>query len=128
LIRGCPSPKVREGDCPPIGIPGNDPDIPKNRAEASRIMEKLGYGPDKRLSLAMPPATRVQDFAQLLFHHRLRCLCVMDLIQHKRTQGADRLLPQVVRHVQNRTNHMITFRDEEPFDPVDGGKPFCGDF
>ena len=31
-------------------LPGYDPDIAKNRAEARKIMEKLGYGPDKRLA------------------------------------------------------------------------------
>src|SRR5271155_177348 len=30
-------------------LPGYDPDIAKNRAEAKKIMETLGYGPDKRL-------------------------------------------------------------------------------
>src|SRR5205085_7014915 len=30
-------------------LPGYNPDIPNNRAEARSIMEKLGYGPDKRL-------------------------------------------------------------------------------
>src|SRR5258706_4650903 len=30
-------------------LPGYDPDIGKNRAEARKIMEKLGYGPDKPL-------------------------------------------------------------------------------
>jgi len=30
-------------------LPGYDPDVAKNRAEARAIMEKLGYGPDKRL-------------------------------------------------------------------------------
>jgi len=30
-------------------LPGYDPEIAKNRAEARRIMEKLGYGPEKRL-------------------------------------------------------------------------------
>src|SRR5207302_25599 len=32
-------------------LPGYDPDVPKNRAEARKVMEKLGYGPDKRLSI-----------------------------------------------------------------------------
>ena len=32
-------------------LPGYGPDVAKNRAEARKIMEKLGYGPDKRLSL-----------------------------------------------------------------------------
>src|ERR1700745_1984159 len=34
-------------------LPGYDPDIAKNRAEARKIMEKLGYGPDKRLALTL---------------------------------------------------------------------------
>jgi peptide/nickel transport system substrate-binding protein len=32
-------------------IPGYGPDVAKNRAEARAIMEKLGYGPDKRLAI-----------------------------------------------------------------------------
>ena len=32
-------------------VPGYDPDVQKNRAEARKIMEKAGYEPDKRLSL-----------------------------------------------------------------------------
>src|SRR5271155_2122126 len=34
-------------------LPGYNPDVPKNRAEARSIMEKLGYGPDKRLKLTV---------------------------------------------------------------------------
>src|SRR5262245_65691966 len=30
-------------------IPGYGPDIQANRAQARKLMEKLGYGPDKRL-------------------------------------------------------------------------------
>jgi peptide/nickel transport system substrate-binding protein len=32
-------------------LPGYNPDVQKNRAEARKIMHKLGYGPDKRLAL-----------------------------------------------------------------------------
>ena len=32
-------------------IPGYDPDVQKNRAEAREIMKKLGYGPDKKLDV-----------------------------------------------------------------------------
>ena len=32
-------------------LPGYDPDIGKNRAEARKIMEKAGYGPQKRLAV-----------------------------------------------------------------------------
>ena len=34
-------------------LPGYDPDVPNNRAEARKIMEKLGYGPDKRLPVTV---------------------------------------------------------------------------
>jgi len=32
-------------------LPGYDPDVPKNRTEARRIMERLGYAPGKRLAI-----------------------------------------------------------------------------
>jgi len=34
-------------------LPGYDPDVQKNRAEARTIMARLGYGPDKRLSVTV---------------------------------------------------------------------------
>jgi peptide/nickel transport system substrate-binding protein len=34
-------------------LPGYDPDVLKNRAEARKIMQKLGYGPDKRLAVTV---------------------------------------------------------------------------
>jgi peptide/nickel transport system substrate-binding protein len=34
-------------------LPGYDPDIQTNRAQARKIMEKLGYGPDKRLGITV---------------------------------------------------------------------------
>jgi peptide/nickel transport system substrate-binding protein len=34
-------------------LPGYGADIPKNRAEAREIMQKLGYGPDHRLALSL---------------------------------------------------------------------------
>jgi len=34
-------------------IPGYDPDVQKNRAQAREIMQKLGYGPDKRMQLTV---------------------------------------------------------------------------
>ena len=38
-------------------LPGYDPDVAKNRAEARKIMERLGYGPDKRLASRSRRAT-----------------------------------------------------------------------
>jgi len=32
-------------------LPGYDPDVQKNRAEARQIMQQLGYGPDRRLKV-----------------------------------------------------------------------------
>ena len=34
-------------------LPGYDPDVQKNRTEARQIMQKLGYGPDKRLTIKL---------------------------------------------------------------------------
>jgi peptide/nickel transport system substrate-binding protein len=34
-------------------LPGYDPDVEKSRAEARRLMEKLGYGPDKHLAVTV---------------------------------------------------------------------------
>ncbi len=34
-------------------FPGYDPDVEKNRAEARKIMEKLGYGPNNRLAFPL---------------------------------------------------------------------------
>src|SRR4029077_9741203 len=34
-------------------LPGYDPDLAKNRAQARAIVQKLGYGPDKRLAVTV---------------------------------------------------------------------------
>jgi ABC-type transport system substrate-binding protein len=34
-------------------IPGYDPDVQKNRTQAREIMQKLGYGPDKKMQLTV---------------------------------------------------------------------------
>ena len=34
-------------------LPGYDPDVEKNRAEARAIMEQAGYGPDNRLRVKL---------------------------------------------------------------------------
>jgi len=36
-----------------VTLPGYDPDVGKNRTEARKIMEKLGYGPDKHLAVTV---------------------------------------------------------------------------
>lgn len=52
-------------------IPGYDPDVAKNRAEARRLMEKHGYGPNNRLSVKI--STRniqaYRDPAVILIDH-----------------------------------------------------------
>ena len=49
-------------------LPGYDPDVAKNRAEAREIMEKLGYGPDKRLAVTVidPQRPAYRDPAVIL--------------------------------------------------------------
>src|SRR5229473_2130965 len=52
-------------------LPGYDPDVAKNRAEARNIMQKLGYGPDKRIAVTVstrniPP---YRDAAVILIDH-----------------------------------------------------------
>ena len=52
-------------------LPGYGPDVEKNRAEARKIMEKLGYGPDKRLAIKLStrnfPGWR--DYAVIMIDH-----------------------------------------------------------
>ena len=45
-VWGMPPEKLRS-------LPGYDPDVAKNRAAARAIMEKAGYGPDKRLAVTV---------------------------------------------------------------------------
>src|SRR5206468_1182674 len=52
-------------------LPGYDPDVARNRAEARAIMQKLGYGPDKRIAVTVstrniPP---YRDAAVILIDH-----------------------------------------------------------
>src|SRR5438128_1673076 len=52
-------------------LPGYDPDVVKNRTEARNIMQKLGYGPDKRIPVTVstrniPP---YRDAAVILIDH-----------------------------------------------------------
>jgi peptide/nickel transport system substrate-binding protein len=50
-----PSPEGVWGMPPEVlqTLPGYGPDVQKNRAEARAIMQKLGYGPDKRISVKL---------------------------------------------------------------------------
>src|SRR5947207_15429432 len=49
-------------------LPGYGPDVEKNRAEARKLMEKLGYGPNKRLSVQVqtPNISQYRDPALIL--------------------------------------------------------------
>src|SRR5438477_1344599 len=52
-------------------LPGYDPDVAKNRAQARGIMEKLGYGPNKRLGfkVAVRNIQPARDPAVILIDH-----------------------------------------------------------
>jgi len=54
-----------------LTIPGYNPDVAKNRAEARAIMEKLGYGPNKRLALKVSTRNipQYRDPAVILIDH-----------------------------------------------------------
>jgi peptide/nickel transport system substrate-binding protein len=45
-------------------LPGYGPDVQKNRAEARRIMQKLDYGPDKRLAVKVSTRNIPPDAAR----------------------------------------------------------------
>jgi peptide/nickel transport system substrate-binding protein len=49
-------------------VPGYDPDVQKNRAEARKLMERLGYGPDHwlRVKLATRNIAVFRDYAVVL--------------------------------------------------------------
>jgi hypothetical protein len=74
-------------------LPGYDPDVQKNRTDARQIMERLGYGPERRLKVKVlvkaavpsdPFQVRVhrQAFPDVAFHQDpldrplLRCFCI----------------------------------------------------
>src|SRR5207244_4257013 len=51
--------------------PGYDPDVAKNRTEARNIMQKLGYGPDKRIPVTVSTRNipQYRDAAVILIDH-----------------------------------------------------------
>jgi peptide/nickel transport system substrate-binding protein len=49
-------------------LPGYDPDVQKNRTDARQIMEKLGYGPDRRLKVKVS-ARDLQFFRDPAVNH-----------------------------------------------------------
>jgi peptide/nickel transport system substrate-binding protein len=68
-------------------LPSYGPDISKNRAEARKLMEQAGYGPDKRLSIKVsvrntPP---FRDPAAVLID-QLRKIYVDGELEHFRIQ------------------------------------------
>jgi hypothetical protein len=63
-------------------LPGYGPDIAKNRAEARELMERAGYGPDKRLAIKVsvrntppfrdPAAILIDQLRELFIDGRAR--------------------------------------------------------
>jgi peptide/nickel transport system substrate-binding protein len=57
-------------------LPGYGPDVAQRRAEARQVMEKLGYGPDKRLAVTVaarnvPAEAHLADFINAYNYARL---------------------------------------------------------
>jgi peptide/nickel transport system substrate-binding protein len=73
-------------------LPGYDPDVAKNRADARRIMQRLGYGPDK--SLAVKVATRniplYRDPAVMLIDQLRRSTLLPNSTSSRRPTGTRR--------------------------------------
>ena len=71
---------------------GYDPDVPKNRAEARQIMEKLGYGPGKRLVITN---VQIRAARALLGWDQARLAKEADVsvITIKRLEAAEHELP-----------------------------------
>ena len=60
-------------------LPGYSPDVEKNRAEARKIMEKLGYSPDKRLPVKV--STRG------IVYYRDPAILLIDQLKHIHMDG-----------------------------------------
>jgi peptide/nickel transport system substrate-binding protein len=75
-------------------LPGYDPDVEKSRAQARRLMEKLGYGPDKRLAVKV--STRdiapYRDPAVVLIDHLKQIYIDGDLEPLDTTQWYPKLM------------------------------------
>jgi peptide/nickel transport system substrate-binding protein len=56
-------------------LPGYDPDVAKNRAQARGIMEKLGYGPDNRLAVKVS-ARNIAPTPPLVPGHKREIQCL----------------------------------------------------
>ena len=73
-------------------LPGYDPDVAKNRAEARKIMEKHGYGPDHRLAVKV--ATRnipqYRDPAVILIDQMKEIYIDGELERSRRPTGSPR--------------------------------------
>ena len=78
-------------------LPGYDPDVQKNRAEAREIMQKLGYGPDKRLQLKVstrnippyrdPAVLLIDQLKQMYIDGELEIVETAQLVPEGRAQG-----------------------------------------
>jgi hypothetical protein len=97
-------------------LPGYGPDVAKNRAEAREIMQKLGYGPDKRLTVKV--STRdIPPFrgpAVLLLDQLKEIYIDAELEPIDTTQWFPRV---------NRKDLLVTLRLRQPAGAVQGRGP-----
>ena len=79
----------------PSALAGYDPDVQENRAEARRIMNKVGYGPDYRLKvrLTVRDLPYLQDPAVILVDQLKEVYIDGDL----ETTDTTNYLPKVLR-------------------------------
>ncbi len=69
-------------------LPGYDPDVAKSRAQARKLMEKLGYGPDNRLAITV--TTRRRSGSGIVRKLRLRGSAQLHRLLQSRDRQADR--------------------------------------
>ena len=130
-------------------LPGYDPDVAKNRAEARKIMEKQGYGPDKRLTLKVstrnippyrdPAVILLDQLKQIYIDAELEPVDTPSWYPEGRAQGLhDRRQPDRQRHRRPRPDLLRELRlrfgkqlrrllqpgDRQAVRPaIDGGRP-----
>ena len=97
-------------------IPGYGPDVEKNRAEARKLMEKAGYGPDKRLKvkvstrniadLSRPRGDPDRPAQEIYIDGELEVVDTAHLVRQGRAQGLHGR-PEPDRHRRRRSGPVL---------------------
>ena len=100
-------------------LPGYDPDVQKNRAQARHIMEQLGYGPDNRLKIKVStrdlpphrdPAVILIDQLKEVFRRRARNHRHHRLLSQDPAQGLCRRSQHFAKRARSRPDPRCALR------------------